>query len=551
LPRSFPTFFTRLGVLALLALALLSACGRVAPPQSSLETTASPLHVAVGQWGGFGSGPGTFKYPHGVAVDRQGNVYVTDRNNSRVQKFAADGTFVTSWGRYGSEPGQFAYPLGVATDADGYVYVVDASNNRVQKFTSEGAFVTAWGGKGSADGQFGGPNGIAVDGSGYVYVTETGGDGVQNDRVQKFTADGTFVTKWGRSGSANGQFTQATGIAVSSDGHVYVGDVATHRIQRFSTEGVFESAWGTNGSGAGQFRQPHGLAVGRDGRVFVADKNNLRVQVFTPDGAVLGQWSMDSSEQPVSNYPLAVAVDESDKVYVTDMFNSFVRVFAPAPAGSVHVLVKASGRGTFAQSAALRAALSVDSDPLAGAAVNFFLNDVAVGSGVTDTAGVATLGGVPLAGFRAGVHEQAVRAEFASGAIAGGARGLLVVNKAKQTLLFTSPALPRTVPGKTHLFTAEASSGLPVTLTSLTPEVCTLEGGRATFVALGTCAVEAAQPGNADFHGAAAVQEVQVVAVVPTLLTGVAGSGLYGGGATLSATLSADDAGVAGQTLIP
>jgi sugar lactone lactonase YvrE len=534
-------------LLALLTLGFLAACSRVAPePQpTTLEPTAAPTHVAVAQWGGFGSGSGLFRYPHGAAVDQHGYVYVSDRNNNRVQKFAPDGTHVLSWGSRGGGAGQFSSPLGVAAAADGHLYVVDTGNSRVQKFGLDGTFVTAWGGAGSGDGQFSSPNGVAVDGQGYVYVTDTG-----NRRVQKFSADGTFVSKWGGAGSGNGQFDKPAGIAVSSDGRVYVGDFGSHRIQRFSSSGVFELKWGGYGTGAGQFRQPHGIAVDQGGQVFVADKNNLRVQVFTAAGAGVGQWEAGGSEQASASYPLALAVDANERVYVTDMFNSFVRVFAPAPEGSVHVLVTTSARGAFGQNAAVRATVKVNSDPLGGAAVDFFLNDVAVGSAVTDVAGTATLSGVPLAGFSAGVHRQVVRAQFTSGDLSGGARGLLVVNRAEQTLAFTSPELPRAALGSAHLFTAAASSGLPVTIDSLTPEVCTLEAGRATFIALGTCVVRATQGGNTNYHGAPALrQSIAVTSSVPTNLSGVAGSGRYGGAATLSARLEADGATVAGRTV--
>ena len=70
------------------------------------------------------------------------------------------------------------------------MYITDEENNRVQKLTSNGTFVTKWGSKGTGDGEFNRPEGIDVDSLGYVYVADTG-----NSRVQKFTSNGTFVTK--------------------------------------------------------------------------------------------------------------------------------------------------------------------------------------------------------------------------------------------------------------------------------------------------------------------------------------------------------------------
>ena len=95
-----------------------------------------PCGTFLLKWGvKSGTGNGQFNFPYGVATDGSGNVYVSDTNNNRVQKFDASGTFLTAWGSYGSGDGQFVYPSGVATDGSGNVYVVDTGNDRIQKFT--------------------------------------------------------------------------------------------------------------------------------------------------------------------------------------------------------------------------------------------------------------------------------------------------------------------------------------------------------------------------------------------------------------------------------
>ena len=118
---------------------------------------------------------------------------------------------VRGWGSSGSENGQFITPWGVAVDPSGNVYVADNQNNRVQKFTSDGKFITKWGSVGSGDGQFTNPQGVAVDSSGNVFVTDVG-----NNRVQKFTSDGKFITKW-----RAGQVSYPGGVAVDHSGQVY------------------------------------------------------------------------------------------------------------------------------------------------------------------------------------------------------------------------------------------------------------------------------------------------------------------------------------------
>ena len=151
--------------------------------------------VYCGQWGSYGTGPGQFNYPMGVAVDASGNVCVSDYMNSRIQKFTSGGGYITQWGSYGTGPGQFGYPFGIAVDASGNVYVSDANNSRIQKFTNSGGYITQWGSSGGGHGQFNQPRGVGVDASGNVYVVDT-----ENHRIQKFGYGPTAVqnTTWGR-----------------------------------------------------------------------------------------------------------------------------------------------------------------------------------------------------------------------------------------------------------------------------------------------------------------------------------------------------------------
>jgi tripartite motif-containing protein 71 len=136
--------------------------------------------------------PWYFFSPFGIAVEGNGNVYVADSSNCRIQKFTPNGQFLTKWGSEGGGDGQFDGPFGIAIDGNGNVYVADTYNDRIQKFNPEGEFITKWGSEGPADGQFENPEGIAIDGSGNVYVADSG-----NSRIQKFTPNGEFLTKWG------------------------------------------------------------------------------------------------------------------------------------------------------------------------------------------------------------------------------------------------------------------------------------------------------------------------------------------------------------------
>src|SRR6266487_1051400 len=101
--------------------------------------------------------------------------------------------------------------------------------------------------------------------------------------VQKFTSNDTFITSWGSTGIADGQFVSPGGVAVDSKGNVYVADFGyTDRIQKFDGNGNFVTKWGSTGSGDGQFNRPAGIAINSKGLVYVAETNNARVQIFAP-----------------------------------------------------------------------------------------------------------------------------------------------------------------------------------------------------------------------------------------------------------------------------
>ena len=143
--------------------------------------------IFIRSWGQGGSLIGQFRDPEGIAAAPDGTLYVADTGNHRVQKFQADGTFIAKWGRNGGDgtagagDGEFNRPKGVAVDAAGNVFVTDSDNHRVQKFAPDGTFLTKWGSEGTGDSQFRNPRGIAVDAAGNVYVADQ-----LNNRIQKF-----------------------------------------------------------------------------------------------------------------------------------------------------------------------------------------------------------------------------------------------------------------------------------------------------------------------------------------------------------------------------
>jgi len=186
--------------------------------------------------GASGTGKGEFDAPGGVAVDRQGRIFVADFYNHRVQPFAENYSALAQIGKKGRIfGGNFDYPADVAIGPDDSLYVADSYNNRIQKFSPEGKFVTKWGGflgtgiKGNSSGSFDVATAIEVDVQGRVYVAD-----FYNHRIQVFTGDGDFLVEFGVQGSAPGEFERPTDMTVDSQGNIYVVDFGNNRIQKFA-----------------------------------------------------------------------------------------------------------------------------------------------------------------------------------------------------------------------------------------------------------------------------------------------------------------------------
>ena len=128
--------------------------------------------------GSCGNVNGQFQYPRCISVFN-GEVFVTDRDNHRIQVFSLDGQFLRTWGSQGSDVGQFKSPWGIAVSAGGEVFVCDDGNHRIQMFSVEGMFLHTYGSSGKGDGQFCNPSGVVVSAGGEVFVCDYGRSCVQ------------------------------------------------------------------------------------------------------------------------------------------------------------------------------------------------------------------------------------------------------------------------------------------------------------------------------------------------------------------------------------
>jgi DNA-binding beta-propeller fold protein YncE len=275
-------------------------------------------------FGGFGTAPGQFDRPTDVSVGPAG-IYVADQANSRIQQFTYDGRFVRAWGGrpLGDVPpadGQFLEPVGVALDAAGNVYVSDFRADQVQKFTADGQFLTKWGTTGSGDGQFMRVSGIAIGPQGNVYVVDPG-----NARVQIFDQTGAFLGKFGSAAAGPGRFQAPRGITTDAAGNVYVAERNLGHVVVFDAGGTFVREFGNRGLEPGAFDGVYDVAVDRQGELWIADYSNYRLQEFTPAGQhlrVVGTFGASGE----SFNPWAVATDPAGNVYVADIIGTGDRV---------------------------------------------------------------------------------------------------------------------------------------------------------------------------------------------------------------------------------
>jgi tripartite motif-containing protein 71 len=347
-----------LSLLATLALVLIAL-----PLGAQAEAQGGTGYIFSSSWNARPLG-GRLNNPLGITVGSDGNVYVADSDNNRIQAFSKAGEFIRRWGALGDTLGKMAHPGGTLA-ADGKIYVADSGNGRIQTFTPRGrspkVFAT-----GMAT-----PRGMAMNASGELYVADSA-----RSVVHVFSPEGAPLRTIGRRGAANGQFSSPRDVAIGPGDDVYVADFYNHRVQVFSADGTFlhkldqqvhpaieypaalafgpdgrlyvgisltsvivldpqlgvVGLWGQYGSGNGQLNWIEGLDVGPDGTVYVLDSGNDRVQAFSGTGTYLRQFGSHGIANRQFSKPYGVAISSDGTAYVADRDNHRIQALSPTGA---------------------------------------------------------------------------------------------------------------------------------------------------------------------------------------------------------------------------
>ncbi len=347
-------------------------CIRKITPDGVVTTLAGSRSSALGSADGTGTAA-LFRNPLGVAVDESGTVFVTDGDNSTIRKITPAGvvtTFAGTAGHLGTvgyvgtadgigTAAEFSRPHGITVDASGNLFVTDANKGTVRKITTTAVVTTLAGlpaigtyadGIGT-DAQFSHPTRPAIDNNGNVYVAD-----MDNHIIRKITANGVVTTLAGTQGSTgftdgtgtSARFTYPSGVAVDTNGNVFVADSNNHLIRKITASGVVTTLAGATGIGssagyadgtgaAARFNYPSSVGVDANGNVYVADTRNQVVRKITADGMVTTVAGTAGNSGNVDGVgaaarfadPVDIAVDKSGTLFVSDYYNATIRKITP------------------------------------------------------------------------------------------------------------------------------------------------------------------------------------------------------------------------------
>jgi DNA-binding beta-propeller fold protein YncE len=287
-------------------------------------------------FGKSGDGLGEFNTPRGIAVAPDGSLYISDTGNHRIQHLSKDGQVLHSWGSFADSstgtapPGTFYEPWGLAIGKDGSVFVADTWNHRIQKFSPEGRSITMWGyfGQGESGEAFWGPRDIAIDSDGHVLISDTG-----NKRIVVFDQDGNFLGEFGSAGLLDGQFDEPVGLAIDKEGRILVLDTWNQRVQVFQPDYqtmVFTPViqWDIVGWYGQSLDNKPFVATDSDGNTYISDPEGYRILQFDVQGNFIRYWGDFGTDLTRFNLPTGLAFSQNGSLWVVDTGNNRIMQFA-------------------------------------------------------------------------------------------------------------------------------------------------------------------------------------------------------------------------------
>jgi streptogramin lyase len=185
------------------------------------------------------------------------------------------------------------------------------------------AYAAKFGETGTEAGKLSKPWGVAVNSEGKLWVVDSA-----NNRVEQFSSAGAYLGKFGEAGSANGQFNAPEGIALDSAGHIWVADTGNNRLQEFSSTGTFMASVGSLGTESGKFKAPAALAFDPKGNMWVADSGNSRIEKFDKEAKYVSEFGSLGSEPGKLAEPKGIAVDSGEHIWVADTANNRIQEFS-------------------------------------------------------------------------------------------------------------------------------------------------------------------------------------------------------------------------------
>jgi sugar lactone lactonase YvrE len=294
----------------------------------------SGINVAGGN--GAGSTANQLYNPSDVFVDNNGNIYINDFGNDRIQKWAPGataGVTVAGGNGQGSAANQLYRPASVFVDGSGNIYVADLPNDRIQKWApgaTAGVTVAGGNGQGSAANQLFYPNSVFVDASGNIYILDP-----INLRIQKWApgaTSGVTVAGGNGQGSAANQLNNPFDIFVDGSGNIYIADVGNYRIQKWAPGAIAGvTVAGGNGAGAAanQISGPRSIFIDFNGNIYISDI--YRVQKWVPGATsgitVAGDNGPGASDNQFTAY--GIFVDGSGNIYIADSPNNRIQKWPP------------------------------------------------------------------------------------------------------------------------------------------------------------------------------------------------------------------------------